>query len=118
MDAKDYQQQAARTLIAKPKYDLVEWIENHIDWSQETFGDGKRTIGLCKHIRKELKEIEEAPCDLMEWIDVVILALDGAWRAGHSPESIASALWEKQVIISTRQYPKTSEDEPSEHIRD
>jgi hypothetical protein len=99
-------------------FDLAQYIERQKCWSQKTFGDGPRTKGITAHIRKELSEIENAPSDIREWIDVVILALDGAWRAGHSPKMIVAALQEKQVINFQRQYPMpASQDEPSEHVR-
>jgi hypothetical protein len=48
----------------------------------------------------------------------VILALDGAWRAGYDADQIVQALFNKLAKIRTRTYPKpTSEDEPSEHDR-
>ncbi|MEK6849849.1 MAG: dATP/dGTP pyrophosphohydrolase domain-containing protein [Nanoarchaeota archaeon] len=101
----------------KPRRDLILWLEQHRAWSEETFGDGQRTTDLIKHIQKELKEIAECPNDVMEWIDLIILGFDGALRAGHSPEAVAQALWEKQNINSKRTWIKTSEDQPSEHIR-
>lgn len=100
---------------------LSEYIANHILWSGETFGRGKRTAGLIKHIRSELDEIAENPGDLMEWVDVIILALDGAWRnCPASSTDIAAAMIAKQVINKWRQWPKieeVSEDEPSEHLK-
>ena len=35
---------------------------------------------MIDHIRKELKEIEEVNADASEWVDVVLLALDGLSR--------------------------------------
>lgn len=64
------------------KFDFRAHIQRQRAFSQKTFGPGQRVKGLCSHIRKELREIEKAPTDLEEWIDVIILALDGAWRAG------------------------------------
>ena len=93
-------------------------IQNQIDWSIPTFGEGKRTIGLIKHIQKELLEIEKNPDDLLEWIDVIILAMDGAHRLGYSPDEITQALVNKMRINKNRVYPKVSEDQPSEHIKD
>ena len=86
--------------------DIREYNERQRQWSRKTFGDGKRTRGLTAHVRKELAEIEAKPEDLEEWIDVVILALDGAWRAGGTPEGIIAALaaklrqrgWDVQTI--------------------
>lgn len=97
---------------------LIDYIRNHEAWSIRTFGNGVRTKGLTAHIRKELIEIEAKPHDVEEWADVVILALDGAWRAGYSAEEICDALEAKQAKNFKRNYPMpTSEDLPSEHNR-
>lgn len=90
-------------------------------WSERTFGPGPRTRGVIDHIRKELVEIEADPLDLMEWVDVVILALDGAWRAGHAPQAIVDAIVAKQTKNEGRVWPDwrtRSEDEAIEHVRD
>jgi hypothetical protein len=88
-------------------------------WSLETFGPGMRTEGICNHIRKELLEIEANPTDLMEWVDVILLAMDGASRAGYSGEEIVQALQDKQKVNETRTWPEnTPEGEPSEHIQE
>jgi hypothetical protein len=71
---------------------LILYIQRQRKWSRKTFGPGPRTIGIRNHILKELAEIIAEPTDLEEWIDVVILALDGAWRAGHNPATIAGAV--------------------------
>lgn len=73
-----------------------------------------------KHIKKELTEIEQDPRDLIEWIDVVILALDGAWRAGYTPDQIVEALVFKQNKNESRKWPDwrtTPAEEPIEHDR-
>lgn len=99
---------------------LIKHLEYQKQWSENTFGPGPRTQGVCDHIRKELKEIEAKPTDLFEWIDVVILALDGAWRAGYSSEQIVAALEEKQNINEARNWPDWRTAEPGkaiEHIK-
>lgn len=96
---------------------LNDYITRQINWSRTTFGEGPRTGGLTKHIIKELDEIRAAPTDVEEWVDVVILALDGAWRAGYSADQIVTALETKQAKIMTRTYPKVGQDEVSEHVR-
>lgn len=90
-------------------------------WSNDTFGPGRRTGGLIDHIKKELVEIAESPDDLMEWMDIVILGFDGAWRAGHSPEDIVAALQAKYRKNFDRSWPdwrEGSEDFAIEHVRD
>jgi len=104
----------------KNKMDLIKHLTRHKEFSEKTFGPGNRTLGLCNHIAKELEEIKSSPFDLMEWIDVVILGFDGAWRAGFTPEEIAKALEVKQSINKEREWPdwRTAESgKPIEHIR-
>lgn len=87
-------------------------------WSLVTFGEGKRTVGITAHIAKELDEIRAQPDDLEEWIDVIILALDGYWRAGGQPDTIEWQLREKQDKNFARQWPERQpEDHATEHIR-
>ena len=72
------------------------------------------------YIRKELKEIESSPADLTEWIDVVILGLDGARRCGATPGQIIDALQAKQLENENREWPdwRTSPpDKATEHIK-
>lgn len=100
------------------EFDLVDYIGKQKRWSEKTFGEGKRTVGVTAHIAKELEEIRHQPTDIMEWVDVIILAMDGAWRAGYSPEIIVQALMLKQAINFNRKWPApTSEDKPVEHVR-
>lgn len=73
-------------------------------WSSRTFGPGVR-LGVLDHIRKELDEIAADPSDLSEWVDVVILALDGALRAGHEPQSVIDAIHAKQSVNESRTWP-------------
>ena len=103
------------------RFDLIGYIISQREWSEKTFGPGERTVGIVDHIKKELKEIEADPLDLAEWIDVIILALDGAWRAGHSPEEIAQCLSDKQAKNRARKWPdwRTAEEGKAiEHIRE
>lgn len=105
--------------LHRPGSALVSYIQRQEEWSAKTFGNGVRTKGITAHIRKELLEIEAAPHDVEEWTDVVILALDGAWRAGYSPEQIVAALEAKQAKNFKRTYPMPlSDDHPSEHVRE
>jgi dATP/dGTP diphosphohydrolase len=101
--------------------DLVRHLMRQREFSERTFGPGERTAGVLDHIRKELTEIEAKPDDLSEWIDVIILACDGAWRAGFTPAQIAEALVAKQAKNEARTWPdwRTAElGKAIEHVRD
>lgn len=98
---------------------ITNYLREQRKWSSRTFGDGKRTIGITKHIEKELAEIREAPDDLAEWIDVMILALDGYWRHGGTPETLARDLSQKQAKNFRRAWPPPQpEDHPTEHLHE
>ncbi|MBH9024678.1 DUF550 domain-containing protein [Pseudomonas aeruginosa] len=86
-------------------FSFEQHLHRQREFSERTFGPGSRAAGVIDHIRKELREIEEAPGDLAEWIDVVILALDGAWRTGATPAQIIDALVAKQTKNEARTWP-------------
>ena len=71
-----------------PQFDFLTHLQRQREWSEKTFGPEDRAFGIVAHIKKELDEIIDKPNDISEWIDVVILALDGAWRAGYTPDEI------------------------------
>jgi len=101
-------------------FDLITHLWRQRNWSERTFGPGERTEGVCDHIEKELREIRESRGDIEEWIDVAILAFDGAWRCGATPEQIASLLAYKQSKNERRKWPDWRTVEPGkaiEHIR-
>ena len=96
-------------------------LDAHRAWSVETFGPGERTAGVLDHLRKELDEVEENPEDVTEWADVIILAFDGAWRAGHTNVEIIEAIHAKQLKNENRQWPDWRTVEPGkaiEHIKE
>lgn len=102
------------------QFDLIAHLHRQREFSQRTFGPGMRTKGVCDHIKKELKEIEAEPADLEEWVDVVLLALDGAWRAGHEPIDICCMIAAKQAGNERRDWPDwrtQSPDKAIEHVR-
>lgn len=102
------------------RYDLAAHLERQRAFSEKTFGPGLRTKGVCDHIRKELEEIDNAPTDLEEWVDAIILALDGAWRTGASATEICIAIEAKLSKNEKREWPdwRTADpDKAIEHIR-
>jgi hypothetical protein len=101
----DATRQAERIAELESAFDLVAHLKRQRAFSEKTFGPGARTAGVVDHIRKELKEIEADPSDIMEWVDVVILAFDGAWRAGWEAEKIVEAIVAKQTKNEGRVWP-------------
>lgn len=102
------------------QFDLVQHLHRQVAFSLKTFGPGARTEGVCDHIRKELIEVQDdagagLPV-LSEWIDVIILGFDGAWRSGATPEQIVAALVAKQTKNEGRRWPDWRTQDPSKAI--
>lgn len=113
--------EALRARLETVEAETIEtYFARQIDWSRETFGPALRTGGVIDHIRKELKEIEADPHDLSEWIDVVILAMDGFWRHGGKASDLLPRLLAKQQKNMARTWPdwrSMSENQAIEHVR-
>lgn len=105
----------SRALILQP-LELVPHLRRQRDWSLKTFGPGDRSNGVLDHLLKELAEIEAQPDDLSEWIDVAILAFDGAMRRGFTPEQVAAALLAKQAQNEARTWPDWRTADPDKAI--
>lgn len=91
------------------QFDLAAHLRRQAAFSERTFGPGARVDGVCDHIRKELIEVKDAFAagapTLPEWVDVIILGLDGAWRSGATPEQIVTAIAAKQSQNECRRWP-------------
>lgn len=118
LEANNSYQQIARDARAalNARFDLVAHLHRQREFSLKTFGPGARTAGVVDHIRKELIEIEADPTDVKEWIDVVILAFDGAWRAGFEPSEIVEAIVAKQTKNEKRRWPDWRTADPDKAI--
>lgn len=55
-------------------------IVRQMVFSRATFGPGERMNGVLDHITKEIEEVRKSHGDSAEWVDLVILALDGLTR--------------------------------------
>lgn len=113
--------------------DLKQHLIRQMAFSHATFGPGERTAGVIDHIRRELKEVEAANGEAAEWVDVVILALDGltrrlAYSGGDSvrrdPNFVADTACRmiegKQTRNEERTWPDwrtQSKDKAIEHVR-
>jgi hypothetical protein len=98
----------------------ADFINRLRAFSERTFGPGIRG-GVVDHIKKELVEVEETGLtDLTEWVDIIILAIDGAWRAGHAPYEIIDGVHAKLIRNEARTWPdwrNLPQDKAIEHDR-
>lgn len=92
-------------------------------WSSERFGppSHRGPAGPLKHLKKEVEEALESPGDLEEYVDLLFLVLDAAWRAGFSTSSLLRGHQAKLTINEARNHPDwrgADPNEPIEHIRE
>ena len=114
------------------RYDLLTHIARQMAFSRATFGPGERTKGICDHIKKEITEIQNDPDDNArsnEWIDIILLGIDGGWRALEAegikwnsiPDYICVGLKAKLSKNEQRDWPDWRNCDPNkaiEHVRD
>lgn len=60
--------------------DLKQHLIRQMAFSKATFGPGTRTNGVLDHLAKEIEEVRGSGGSSDEWVDLVILALDGLTR--------------------------------------
>lgn len=115
---REYWHRLAEVTVPPNADPLADLVSRQIQFSFRTFGPGARTAGVVDHIRKELCEIEARPEDLTEWIDVILLAIDGYWRHGGRPEDLLPKMEAKFAKNRSRKWWPIVEGKAIEHIRE
>ena len=82
---------------------LEQHLTRQMAFSRATYGPGERRKGVCDHIRKEIeKEILKDGVDAAEaateFVDLVLLSLDGLWRALEA----SGVEWERIPYVATQ----------------
>lgn len=95
----------------------TETLDRNKEWSGNTFGWSARVIGITEHIRSELQEVIDSNGALSEWVDVIILGFDGAWRSGATSQEILNALEAKYQKNFKRVWPRPDDESPSFHMK-
>lgn len=60
--------------------DLEKHLMRQMAFSRATFGPGTRRDGVLDHLEKEIGEVRASGGASDEWVDLVLLALDGLTR--------------------------------------
>lgn len=110
------------------KLSFVTLLYMQKQFSEYAFGphDQRGVGGNIAHIRKELDEVEGAPLDLLEWYDLILLAMDGASRAAATlgisqpVKHVALGLFAKLAQNMLREWPDYRDvpvGQAIEHVR-
>jgi hypothetical protein len=105
---------------------LIKHLAGQVAFSLKTFGPGRRTEGVLNHIEKEVVEVRDSMGSPEEWVDIVILSLDGLLReiatatphlTPHQAATIAAGMIQnKQVINEGRDWPDWRKADPNKAI--
>lgn len=107
--------------------DLERHLVRQMVWSKATFGPGASTERVLDHMSKEIVEVRQANGDSSEWVDLVILALDGLTRqlwaaseyrrtADEIAEIAVKVIRGKQSRNELRQWPDWRTSDPNKAI--
>lgn len=103
---------------------LLRFLSEKWEHSQRVFGP-QTTTGVLNHVRSEVEEIQEEPTDITEWVDLILLGMDGAMRScpdpKTAPQEVVRAIRDKFEVVKKRQYPDwrtLAPDEASYHEKD
>lgn len=111
--------------------DFAAHLTRQMIFSRATFGPGARTNGVLDHMTKEIEEVRVAGGAAAEWVDLVILAMDGLTRqlwaascyekpAQDIAEMAVNMIVGKQSRNELREWPdwRTADPEKAiEHVR-
>ncbi len=98
--------------------DRVAELARQIVFSRATFGPSERMNGVLAHIAKEMEEVRKEADPIArarEWVDIVILARDGLWRAlaaGLSKEDETGLAMIALAMIDAKQERNEQRDWP------
>ena len=88
----------------------------HAEWSDRQFGNVGQ-VGPLKHLAREAIEAAEAPDDISEFADILMLVWDATRRAGFSDEQLAEAVAEKLKRNKRRVWGEVKDGEPCHHVK-
>lgn len=86
-------------------------------WSQKTFGtdEERGPTGALEHLKLEANECIEAPDDIVEYADCLLLLLDANRRAGFGLMELVQAAYDKLQVNKERDWIVPDGDSPTLH---
>lgn len=87
-------------------------------WAATVWGDSRPPDGCITHLQLEARELEDAPYDIKEYADCLILLLNAAGLAGLSTDDLMEAAWRKHEVNMARKWGPVDARGVSEHIKD
>ena len=94
----------------------IEKLDEIGQSSIDLFGNPTNPLPTLNHLLKEVKETVEAPEDVVEYADMLILLLGAFKRTGGTAEQLVQAALDKVEINKVRKWGKPDENGVIEHI--
>lgn len=112
-----HERDKVRSEHAESVLDTFRFVrEQHAEWSDRQFGNVGPVWPL-KHLAKEAIEAAEAPDDISEFADILMLVWDATRRAGFSDERLADAVAEKLERNKRLAWGEVKDGEPCHHVK-
>ena len=99
-------------------WDFFKVMENWAKWSDSVWGENRPPNGTVNHLVEEAAELAENPTDIMEYVDVIMLAVDGLRQAGFDFAEFTDAAIKKLAINKAREWGPVDENGVSRHVKD
>lgn len=89
------------------------------EWSDRTFGDHRDPRRTLRHLIREVQEAHDAPGDMQEYADILLLLLDASRRAGLTIREVEQAAWWKfDKDLQYRTWGEPDAEGVVEHVRE
>ena len=84
-------------VLGKP-FDFVAFLDELLAWSLDKFGTGTMETLFMQRIRRAAAKVTADDKSLDEWVDVILLALDGAMRCGDHGAAVIDAEFHQHAL--------------------
>ena len=96
-----------------------DWLQEQVtEFADKTFGNPGNPLPPLHHLKGEVDELIEAPNDIYEYADCMILLIQSAMRAGYRMNRLFDACEEKHEINKKRKWGEPDENGVVQHIKE
>ena len=87
-------------------------------WSDATFGEGDRYLGILEKLKEEVQELLDDPMNDDEMADCFIILLDAARKRGMYINDILAVCYDKLEVCKKRKWGPVDKNGKCQHIEE
>ena len=99
-------------------WDVFKMLTDWAAWSDSVWGEGRSPAGAINHLAQEVDELRSSPQNIMEHVDVIMLAMESLRLAGFDVAELVDAAAKKLEINKQREWGPVDDDGVSQHVGD